>query len=72
MNELRIHHVIVLVSLFLSVFGTLLLLEKINTHAEPITGATARIIEVMPDEMPEQSSEQSIVRIINLTETDEP
>jgi hypothetical protein len=69
MNELKIHHVIVLVSLFLSVFGTLLVLEKINANAEPITGANTRVIELTEDKVQEQQvPQQSVVRIINLTD----
>jgi hypothetical protein len=69
MNELKIHHVIVLVSLFLSVFGTLLVLEKINANAEPITGANTRVIKLTEDKVQEQQvPQQSVVRIINLTD----
>ncbi len=54
MNDIKIHHVIVLLSLLLTLIGTLLILEKINVAAEPIPTATV-VMEV-------EESEESIVK----------
>ncbi|MFA6888727.1 MAG: hypothetical protein WC254_04500 [Candidatus Woesearchaeota archaeon] len=68
MNDLKMHHIIVLVSLFVSIIGTLLLLEKINATAEPIP--TATVISVpFPETYNEVKSEEQVeIHITNTTE----
>jgi len=68
MNDLKIHHVIVLISLFVSIIGTLLLLEKINTTAELIPTATVVSVSLPEHQDIVSGEEQVEVHITNTTE----
>lgn len=50
MNDIKIHHWIVLASLVVSLIGTLLILEKINTVIEPIPTATVVVVADVPEQ----------------------
>ena len=70
MNDLKIHHVIVLISLFVSIIGTLLLLEKINTTAELIPTATVVSVS-LPEQQDIVNGEEQVEIHITITNTTE-
>lgn len=50
METLKAQQLIVMVALFVSLVGTLLLLGKINAHGEPVTTASAVMEITVPKE----------------------
>lgn len=78
MEKLRAQQLIVMVALFVSLVGTLLLLGKINAHEAKVTGATAVIdvtaapgIEQPAEELEEERGDEStVVRIAGINMTD--
>ncbi len=64
------HHIVVLVSIFVSLLGTLLILEKINAAAEPIPTATVANISFPENENTVNSKEQVKVHITNTVTED--
>jgi hypothetical protein len=61
--NLRIQHIIVLTALFVSLFGSLLVLDKMNESATPITGATTTLHGNQPT-----LTEETTVRVVKITE----
>lgn len=66
MENLKIQHVIVLSALFVSLLGTLLLLEKINQQSELVTGAV-----INPVEAEEEQEETAIIISEEINQTEE-
>lgn len=74
MENLKVQQLIVLLALFVSLVGTLLLLEKINEQGQPV-GATSAEVEMRvfeADHIQENTQEtETVVHVINLNETQE-
>ncbi|PIN78269.1 hypothetical protein COV16_06225 [Candidatus Woesearchaeota archaeon CG10_big_fil_rev_8_21_14_0_10_34_8] len=68
-HDLRIQHIIVLTALFVSLFGSLLVLDKINDNAIPITGATA-VINLPHQEQSDHNQEEQAIRVVKINMTD--
>ena len=70
-NDLKLHHILVLVALFVSLVGTLLLLDKMSTEGNSPTSATTVIDEeAVPDYFPQvQAEEEGIVHVIDANQT---
>jgi hypothetical protein len=60
--DLRMQHIIILTALFVSLLGTLVILDTMNNNAIPITGATATN-GVSP---PQPAEEDNLVRIVEV------
>lgn len=76
METLRAQQLIVMVALFVSLVGTLLLLEKINEHGKPVTTASAVVQIGLPKEQsdqvaPAEAESVVIVRVLGNNETEE-
>ncbi len=63
---MKISHIIVLTALFVSLVGTLLVLNKLSTDAEPITGATASSVDYPKEE---EGTQVIVTEETNQTET---
>lgn len=68
MENIKLHHIIVLVALLVSLVGTLLVLEKMG-EGIPLTSATTMVGEDIPIELP-TLEEQIEIRIENQTATE--
>lgn len=62
-DDLRIQHIIILTALFVSLLGTLLILDKINEEPQSITGATAMFDSY------EKEQEIRVMRVTGINET---
>ncbi len=76
MESLKAQQLIVMVALFVSLIGTLLLLGKINEHAEPIgatsAGVEMRVLQTQNVETSVQEADTKIiVHVIGNNETKE-
>lgn len=67
-TDLKLHHIIVLVALLVSLVGTLLVLEKMSEGIQ-LTSATTMVEEDIPIELP-TLEEQIEIRIENQTATE--
>lgn len=67
-TDLKLHHIIVLVALLVSLVGTLLVLEKMSEGIQ-VTSATTMVEEDIPIELP-TLEEQIEIRIENQTATE--
>lgn len=74
MENLKIHHLIIMVSLFVSLLGTLLFLEKMNENAVPITSQNTLIGELIEEYQDSanyytnNTTDELVVRVVNETE----
>ena len=76
MESLKAQQLIVMVALFVSLVGTLLLLEKINEHGKPVTTASVVVQISLPKEQSDQAAaaeaeSAAIVRVLGNNETAE-
>ena len=66
-DDLKVQHLIILTALFVSLFGSLLVLDKINDNAVPITGAAATID--IYDHSDTEQEDETMVRIVRINAT---
>jgi hypothetical protein len=62
--HLKAQHIIILTALFVSLFGTLIILDAMNENAIPITGASAT--GVYDEDRPEPEPEETVIRVVEV------